>query len=254
MANLIKELQLRYSPEGGSPRQVSHDYFAMFALWRAEGSGGDGGATSIGRSRLVDDVFRQVAEAMGLKYAEGRQLAGREVIKKDIGQLNHYLKMEDWMNFHGVVKDILRKTVVSTRFQELSKMETNPKAHLDDFSRMIRELVRSSRVLPDAPGASTKSEPEPAYKQFDKPLTAPPAALSPELPMKGAQMHLPLKPQEKIPVPEHVPENTAHHCNQLIHQTLFRFVGFFGTRDPNSGNGLFPQLQETRMECRYLHS
>ena len=198
MANLIKELQLRYSPEGGSPRQVSHDYFAMFALWRAEGSGGDGGATSIGRSRLVDDVFRQVAEAMGLKYAEGRQLAGREVIKKDIGQLNHYLKMEDWMNFHGVVKDILRKTVVSTRFQELSKMETNPKAHLDDFSRMIRELVRSSRVLPDAPGASTKSEPEPAYKQFDKPLTAPPAALSPELPMKGAQMHLPLKPQEKF--------------------------------------------------------
>jgi len=34
---------------------------------------------------------------------------------------------------------------------------------------------------------------------------------------------------KKIPVPEHVPENTAHHCNQLIHQTRFQFVGFFGS-------------------------
>jgi len=33
--------------------------------------------------------------------------------------------------------------------------------------------------------------------------------------------------REKIPVPEHVPENTAHHCNLLIHQTRFRLAGFF---------------------------
>lgn len=199
MAILLKELTIRYSPKSGDIMQLIQDYYAMFSLWRNEGSGGSNvSPTSQRKTEVIDDVFEQVAKLLAVKLND--QLKSYDVHRKDLQRMNHALKMQDWLNFHGAIEPLIKQYGPAT-FQGLKKSEMNPKDNLTALSPSIKNLVQSS---PGLPAATPK--PEPKWKSLDKPLTAPPAEIPRELPMGGNQMHLPLKPREKLPpMPDNLP-------------------------------------------------
>lgn len=216
MAILLKELTIRYSPQGGTFTQLVRDYYAMFSLWRNEGSGGSNvSPTGQRKTEVIDDVLEQIITRIAERF--NRQFEFDDVQRKNLQQMNHAFKTKNWLDFHAAVEPMF-KAFGPGWFRDVKKMEMNPKDHVSSLSPSIKNFVQSSPGLPDAP-----KKPEPiglvkpwnglgpdpskaSLKALDKPLTAPPAEIPRELPMAGNQMHLPLKPREKLPpMPDNLP-------------------------------------------------
>lgn len=199
MAILLKELTIRYSPQGNTFAQVARDYYAMFSLWRNEGSGGSNvSPTGQRKTEVIDDVLEQIAKMVVDRL--NTQYGADERYQKNLRQVNHAFKTQNWLDFHGAVEPLF-KVLGPVWFKDMKKLEMNPKDNVSLLSRSIQNFVKSS---PGLPAATPK--PEPKWKALDKPLTAPPEEIPRELPMGGNQMHLPLKPREKLPpMPDNLP-------------------------------------------------
>ncbi len=187
MAILLKELRFNYAPKGESLLQLLRDFYAMFSVWREEGSGGQPGATTGGRAAIIDDLFGQVAQKTGetiLKRFENEWKHEAEHNRKDIQKLAHTWKMQDWMNFSAHLTDLLRNIMGDALVRGFRKL--NPKTIAKTLSPSIQQFVKSTKGFEDVP------EPVPAWKQYDKPLKPPKDAASQrELPIAGSQTHLP---------------------------------------------------------------
>lgn len=206
MAILLKEITIRYSPKGDSFLQAIRDYYAMFNLWRTEGSGGQAGATNQRRSELIDDVFEQVAETFGKKLLDR---FGKEWVnyaphnRKDIGVVSNSLKLHNWLDFHGAMEKIMYTIMGDSWMSSLKKADKNPKEMLSMLSPSIQNLVQRSSQFADIP------KPEPKWKAYDKPMNARGSlgGTQIDLPMAGGQMDLPLAPGEKLPqMPRNLPK------------------------------------------------
>jgi len=205
MAILLKELTIRYSPQGGDLMQLIKDYFAVFGLWQKHQQPG---AASESKVEMINDVMHQVGKMTHQRMIQRlgeMDLSQKEGINKIIAQFNHASSMEDWTEFTSALNDLARLTSNRTRVGDFAKVWKD--ASVADVSPSIWNLFGGRPKKPEPVGVKPwdglGKDPS---KAFNKPLTAPPAEIPRELPMAGAQMHLPLKPREKLPpMPSNLP-------------------------------------------------
>jgi len=205
MAILLKELTIRYSPQGGDLMQLIKDYFAVFGLWQKHQQPG---AASESKVEMINDVMHQVGKMTHQRMIQRlgeMDLSQKEGINKIIAQFNHASSMEDWSEFTAALNELARLTSNRTRVGDFAKVWKD--ASTADVSPSIWNLFGGRPKKPEPVGVKPwdglGKDPS---KAFNKPLTAPPAEIPRELPMAGAQMHLPLKPREKLPpMPDNLP-------------------------------------------------
>lgn len=182
MPILLKEITLNYEPTGGSPRieQLIRDYYAMFTLWRAAGSGKlafGGGAEPEKRTAVVDQVFEQVAKMLGSEL-----LIKLGTDKKETKKLEHYLKMEDWLNLHAEIDTLVQQILPGWRFRGVKgELEKDPRNTFIKLSPLVKRLIGTSRQFP--PKEEPKEvPPAPVEPPTPAPTPAPSPAPSVSLP------------------------------------------------------------------------
>jgi len=199
MAILLKELTINYSPEKGKTTtlmQILMDYHAIFSVWQKEGSGGANvSPTSQRKTEIIDNLIEQVATAVLISLTNRLSENGRYA--KDLKKMKFAYGQKNWLDFTASVDNLVG---LAFGTPALKQIELNPKAELSKLSKVIQPFVKSTLGFPDI------KPKEPAWKKYDKPLTAPPATIQQDLPFAGAQTNLPLKPKEKLPsVPADLP-------------------------------------------------
>ena len=199
---LLQEIAIRYPPKQGMI-QLTKDYYATFSLWKNAGSG----AMSFGkpptthtRTKIVDELFRQVTDEMVLAIndrVKGTAASGdKELIskmEKDISKINREHKLEDWLNLHATITDILGKYFLNKwALQRRIDIENDPTSVIMQLSPVVKNIVQANKqVLP-----KSKSEDEPA------PIPAPPPEPTPPPPPptpKGPELTW---PKDLPPLPQ----------------------------------------------------
>lgn len=199
MAILLKEITIRYSPQGGNLFQLLRDYFAVFGLWQRIQTGE---VVSERKAELINDVMHQVGKMTHARIVErlgNMDLHGKEGINKTIQKFNHAGNMENWPDFTAALSDLAKQTASVDRTGELGTMWRDAK---------------NTQVSPSLWGLfggkpPTPKKPEPKWKQFDKPMNARGSlgGTQQDLPMAGGQTDLPLAPGEKLPqMPRNLPK------------------------------------------------
>lgn len=191
----LKELTLRYSPKSDTLDQLIQDYYAIYPLWKEEGSGAmkfGGGPSPEKRTEVIDQVFEQVATLL----AERLFLAAKNVnsYRKIAVNIKHHLKMEDWIELHAEMEKIIQNYLGNAAFYATkNKVERDPigaaKKYGVQISPLIKQLVSTSKIAPS--GASQTSTDVPPMKEPEVPSPAPtveppaapePYSIAPQLP------------------------------------------------------------------------
>lgn len=188
MAILLKEITIRYSPQGDNLFQLLKDYYAVFGLWQRIQTGE---IVNQRKAELIDDVMYQIGKMIHpriLKRLGELDLHGKEGLGKSIKQFNHAAATENWPDLTAALSDIAKQTATIDRTGELANLWRDAK---------------NTQVSPSIQGlfGGPPKKPEPKWKQFDKPMNARGSlgGTQQDLPMAGGQTDLPLAPGEKLP-------------------------------------------------------
>lgn len=178
----LKELTLRYSPKDDTLDQLIRDYYAIYPLWKEEGSGAmkfGGAPAPEKRTEVIDQVFEQVAT----KLAKRLFLAAKNVesYRKIAVNIQHHLKMEDWIELHAEMEKIIKSYLGnSTFYAAKNKVERDPIGAARKYgvviSPLIKQLVSTSKIAPKPP-TEVPATPAP---EIPAPIIAPSPA--PEVP------------------------------------------------------------------------
>lgn len=159
---LLKEITLNYIPSSDTIDQLARDYYVMFALWKRAGSGAmafGGGPEPQKRTEVIDQVFEQVATLLG------ERIIGTYGESDSTRNLEHYLKMEDWLNFHAEVEQVLKSKLPGSFQTYKNTIETDPRSAADSsnlrLSPIVKKLVTTASQFPKKEKPADTSSPSP---------------------------------------------------------------------------------------------